>query len=439
MNKYRQFIMEAKTFSKPDILYHGTSSEFLRSILKHGLSTLQAKEGRWVNEDDNIAANQRSRKSYGGIYFTPNLMTARSSASNLLIKKHGLVQNIPEGVNSLIVVVQIQSRATLPDEDNYQIRISDFTNEQMFPYILLRTRLKKMDKQTTEILNAGVDKLLKRYGGDTSKRTDLHILKSLAKEVYLTEIERQFAHNSIRVDPKKGSWSSEAKIKKAYETITYPNSQYIVPKELRPRSTVQAEADARKALDLFIRKTKDSVVKKLEEPHERSWTNVRTEEPITFRGRNRIIAVVELIDGKNYKDPATFKVHYGKIPEDFFTQYENRVGGTYVLASEEWPARILLYRGETSGNRGGGYFTEDKDFALQFTQSGQEKELMRRYINTKDIYKAIPLTSAVKEDDWDRDIAIAKSKGFKAILIDEGYNEPNSIYVFDKSALSRSK
>lgn len=95
-----------------------------------------------------------------------------------------------------------------------------------------------------------------------------------------------------------------------------------------------------------------------------------------------------------------------------------------------------IYRGEYSGNRGGRFWTQDKEFARQFTQSGQDKEIMVRYILSGDI-KNCHETYAGDPDAVDAVAAQAKEEGYKAVMLNEGRGEPNSIWVFDKSALMR--
>ena len=97
---------------------------------------------------------------------------------------------------------------------------------------------------------------------------------------------------------------------------------------------------------------------------------------------------------------------------------------------------IPIYRGVSSYNKkGNSYWTIDKQWARQFTQSGLESEVRRATIDTRIIYRANPLTRATSDSDFDRDIPIATANGFKALWVNEGNNEPNSIYVIDKTAL----
>lgn len=99
--------------------------------------------------------------------------------------------------------------------------------------------------------------------------------------------------------------------------------------------------------------------------------------------------------------------------------------------------KIPIYRGISQVNKQyNSFYTTDKEWARQFTQSGLDREIKKEYIDSSVIYKTNPMTMATGLDaDFDRDVAIAKSKGFKAIWLDEGNNEPPSIYIIDKMAL----
>lgn len=97
---------------------------------------------------------------------------------------------------------------------------------------------------------------------------------------------------------------------------------------------------------------------------------------------------------------------------------------------------LTIYRGEYSGNRGGNFWTQDMEFARQFTQSGQDKEILVRYIHPSDI-KDCSQVYAGDPDAVDAAIAEAREDDYKAIWLNEGRGEPNSIWVFDKSALMR--
>jgi hypothetical protein len=98
--------------------------------------------------------------------------------------------------------------------------------------------------------------------------------------------------------------------------------------------------------------------------------------------------------------------------------------------------KIKIHRGEYTGNKGGVFWTEDKEFARNFTQSGQDKEIRTRYIEPSAIDESAATTFAGDEGGVTKALAHAKKNGFKALRLNEGENEPLSLYVFDKSALS---
>jgi len=96
---------------------------------------------------------------------------------------------------------------------------------------------------------------------------------------------------------------------------------------------------------------------------------------------------------------------------------------------------IEIYRGEYTGNKDGNYWSTDKEWAAQFTQTGRIEEVKVRRIKLEDVYIADDLPYAGDPDAIDEAISEAKTKKLKAVKLDEGKNEPPSIYVFNKSAL----
>lgn len=97
--------------------------------------------------------------------------------------------------------------------------------------------------------------------------------------------------------------------------------------------------------------------------------------------------------------------------------------------------RIPIFRGEYTGNKGGQFYSEDQEFARQFTQSGQDHEIKRSYIDPQDIYTPTELPYAGDPDVVDAAVKEARSQGYKAVRLSEGTGQPPSIYVFNKTAL----
>ncbi len=100
---------------------------------------------------------------------------------------------------------------------------------------------------------------------------------------------------------------------------------------------------------------------------------------------------------------------------------------------------LTIYRGISVHNQNGNYFTTDPEWARNFTQSGQDKEILQCEIDSALIYEAVPVPQAVDDGQVNTIINLAKTKGFAAIWVDEGANEPKSIFVFRKSKLRSPK
>ena len=96
----------------------------------------------------------------------------------------------------------------------------------------------------------------------------------------------------------------------------------------------------------------------------------------------------------------------------------------------------IIYRGEGGTSyKGGSYWSPSAEWAKQFTQTGRIEEVKKAFIKSDDIYTAKELPYAGDPDAIDKAVAHAKNKGFKAVRLSEGTNEPLSVYVFDLTAL----
>ncbi len=96
---------------------------------------------------------------------------------------------------------------------------------------------------------------------------------------------------------------------------------------------------------------------------------------------------------------------------------------------------INIYQGRNQYNKSSRFYTTDMEWARQFTQSGLDKEIARFSMDSNDIYRSDELPHATDEKSFDKGVMDAKEKGYKALWIDEGVGQPNSIYVLDKSVL----
>lgn len=127
------WLLERKR-AKPLIMYHGTSSKFLREILKKGL--VPNPRMRVWNQDKAAqrSVSQATRRSLDAVYFTSNFTTAVQAAGAASRKFVG---------DNLYVAAQIQPRSAYADEDTLNINLekairstigSGYTSDPSIPW-----------------------------------------------------------------------------------------------------------------------------------------------------------------------------------------------------------------------------------------------------------------------------------------------------------------
>ena len=97
--------------------------------------------------------------------------------------------------------------------------------------------------------------------------------------------------------------------------------------------------------------------------------------------------------------------------------------------------RINLWRGESSYNRGGRFWSTDREWARQFTQSGRASEVRGMSMRAAEIWRADPPPPAVDPAALDRVGAEARGLGYGAFWVDEGPGEPESVCVMGGKAV----
>ena len=142
---------------------------------------------------------------------------------------------------------------------------------------------------------------------------------------------------------------------------------------------------------------------------------------------DRINRVEELRDTRQVRSDTYEKVRSFMQPREGEVPSQQGAG--------EWEA---LHRGEMSvkiPGHGGRFYSSNKEFARQFTQSGQDHEIQTRYVRSSDIHSPQPEIFAGDPDAVDKAVSDAKAAGKKAVRLSEGMNQPHSVFVFDQSAV----
>jgi hypothetical protein len=91
---------------------------------------------------------------------------------------------------------------------------------------------------------------------------------------------------------------------------------------------------------------------------------------------------------------------------------------------------MRLYRGKSVYNKNGHYWSIDREWARQFTQSGLDSEIEARVVDGKTLLRLNPLPQATDEGSMDNAIKKGMMGGYKGIIVDEGMGQPNSVYLF---------
>lgn len=304
---------------EPVIGYHGTSDVYLREILKKGM--LPNPKNRTWGEDPQASVVQISRTSLEGSYWTTNLMTAISSASNTARKMGG---------NSIIVIASLIPESGIPDEDE-----------------MLFTLKSSLDSAAREegFMTDSPSTLGILFGGDDTEKILESITSKIAEELHnewavnpsekpiqyelfydFTKafFERQAVY-SIRGSGERQDWKFG--FNRGYMVASggddYPGD-IPMPEELFGDKQY-VEMNLKDAQDALTRYYKD-IAASVRKAGIRGG-NFRILEPVTYRGRNRIIGIVRIHEGDvstNYRDD--LELVYGEVPDTFKEDYEKRVG-----------------------------------------------------------------------------------------------------------------
>jgi len=302
----RTEIKEAQ-FRKPIIMYHGTTTHALRSIMTHGVVPNPPAK-YWDRDKDPGSEAFPSRASIGGSYWSTNMMTAWSSSTSAMRKFNSY---------PMIVCAMIREQAGLADEDS-QTNVIPRAFAEMIHKVhpgLARDAYgvaamyyyddPQYREQMLEVFAKSLHDLLEGTGPLNRKLTDMVF------EAFLMRIISHAMEKSAR-----GSLYGIA-----YHLRKIKNQPEIPP-------TNVAEDNYARAIDLLTRRYKASAYK----PEGGAGAHtLRTEYVIGFRGAQKIICILQLWDEESKAGPfdRPLILHYGKVPDDFMDQYYERISSSH--------------------------------------------------------------------------------------------------------------
>ena len=332
------------------IFWHGTTSKFLPTILKHGLDNKHTKEGLWV-KDSKITKgeinHQPSKRSYGGIYFAKNMFTSYAYANDAARKLGG---------TPILIAAILTETSTIPDEDNYNIEgaFSAVTHSGHKPSIInafVQVMLKwdgsywqKGANYRSQVLDPFRDEILLRLRikpEQLAKRADKERLFGLIDNLFIVACKRYLSYYTSRHqglsyhDLNYGLQEAfrnygPTGLKEKMHRPEIHHKYYDLPKQLRIPTPEKAEELYRRAVNRFIRITQSEYARYMQGKGKDSFeyrnNTVRMLTPVGFKGRNRIVGIIDLGDrNKNGRRTRDFTLVYGKVPLSFFDSYRSQI------------------------------------------------------------------------------------------------------------------
>jgi hypothetical protein len=291
--------------SELKMFYHGTSSKYLKSILKHGLLP-ETKEGVWKEEDPNASPESPSRKSYGGVYWSNNTLTSLRYGNDVARKFGG---------NPIVVMALLQLKTALPDEDDFHGIVTRALNSVWGKdyrvtgsgkaLLSVLVSLYQNSNDAREIEKNFISTFIEDLGGDSKDTLAPKVLTSEFKKALIDLLQASV----IRRITHEFSWENE------YDRMVRDLlDKKEIPTELKLKSVSEGESLYRDALSMVLNHARRYVL------HSHWNKTLRVTEPVGFSGRNRIVCIVEVIqDGDKYK----LKLHYGKkIPDEWLKDFK---------------------------------------------------------------------------------------------------------------------
>ena len=256
-----------RLFESKELMYHGTSSKFLKNILDKGL-VFDDKSRVWGNANPSSSSNDL--ESFPGTYLTLNFMTAYSAAGNAYRKFGG---------NRLMVVANIETRTpqVVADEDDIKNRLSIISKDGRltdgdYVKIQLLQYPKEIDYgKAWDLFKKRAIKSRFKY----PKKLDL--VFPLFKELIFAKILWELSFT----DPNDVMSSTAYELKELRKQFDFKN----------------ARKNYRILFDKFIKKVNFMASPS---PNNRFLHSVRNTEPIGFRGKNRIVFIAECSENDDY-------------------------------------------------------------------------------------------------------------------------------------------
>ncbi len=259
MNWYKKIIK----FAAVRYMYHGTSINNLESILSEGLNT---SHGSVYDETFQNERGERSVESYRGVYFTDNLRTALMAGFTAAEK------NKVETQKSVLVIAQLEDKtpSILIDEDlltNPYWAVYESAGNIDAPVVLVEWIINNFPN-----MEQGVNRFLKDLSSRRTQITDERFLENLRP--YIPELLKNYAIQQLTIALNKEAWGTSTLKYNYPELEKLPDMDTAIQNYRNSESLFMQKANR---LTTFMKDTFEN--------------NMRITEPISYRGKNKILLV----------------------------------------------------------------------------------------------------------------------------------------------------
>lgn len=312
---------ERRKSSNQSIWYHGTTSEFLREILKKGMIP-DPKRKRWDTDEDTSKASM-TRISLEGSYWTQNLMTAMGSANNTVRKYGGY---------PIYIIAQLNQKSALQDEDNLKFQLESYMEEAFSGSVITNSIINVYietlinEEYYNNALNSFIEKAHNFLSNNNEKSPiyrkelkeyfDSFIMRFLWYDIHSSESYKRYFISQYRYNVEKDDSyiEDEKERENKYENILKNVFDGHMNKSYWEKNLLYS-------IDALTKKYHDVRFKE----NEFSPT-LRILEPVNFKGKNKIISIIGDEDYRERykKEKSVLSIIYGDVIDDFIKQFHLR-------------------------------------------------------------------------------------------------------------------
>jgi hypothetical protein len=346
---FKEYIIErSKKFSPTELVYHGTSTEYLKSILSKGLLAYPNKSNFKLEPK----YFTRTLQSVGGVYLSTNFGKASLMA--------GVATN--ESYDKLIIVCQVSRSVAFADEDDIEFllnsafgnTINNFNIPAVFGdvyslgtcieiFAIIKNGKGLIDDIVRQFIEEIQLEYRKKYGNP--KTADIvnnkpKIQFSIAKRIFINYIIRALSRYRETTESGAITRDSYYNFKKYYlyglqylfENNIINNDEYEeIKKNIKyPKIDIKtAELNNLKSLDYLSKFFKQTINYGKDEEHKEA-KDFRITKDIGYTSRNKIICIFSMNnrgDGSAGGYGTYCSVYYGIIPNDTLLEMITRTGG----------------------------------------------------------------------------------------------------------------